>query len=109
MIFVLYLYLLNLNLNEDIWILITEARLIIADVTDRNLNIFYELGITHTLGKDVIIITQNKNDIPFVIQHIRYIQYNDNEDGWNTQKEILEKFTNTISKKSYILQQFINS
>jgi len=68
---------------------------------------FYELGIAHTLGKDVIIITQKQNDIPFTIQHIQYIQYNDNEDGWNTLKEILEKFTNTISNKS--LLQFTNS
>lgn len=74
---------------------------VIEDVTDKNPNVFYELGIAHTLGKNVIIITQNKNHTPFDIQHIRYIQYNDNEDGWNNLKEKLEKFTNAILNKSY--------
>jgi hypothetical protein len=86
---------------EDIWILINEAQLIIADVTGKNANVFYELGIAHTLGKDVIIITQNKEDIPFDILHIRHIQYNDNEDGWKYLKETLQKFTDTILNKSH--------
>ena len=81
---------------EDIWIQINQARLIIADVTGKNPNVFYELGIAHTLGKDVIIITQNKDDIPFDIQHIRYIYYNDNKDGWKNLEENLLKFIDTI-------------
>lgn len=60
---------------KDIWGAIYGARLIIADCTGRNANVFYELGIAHTLGKKVIMITQSHDDIPFDLKHMRYIAY----------------------------------
>jgi hypothetical protein len=60
---------------EDILRLIAKARIIIADVTGRNPNVFYELGIAHTVKNDVIIITQNLDDVPFDLRHLRYIEY----------------------------------
>jgi hypothetical protein len=59
----------------DIWTLIRKAKIIIADCTNKNPNVFYELGIAHTLGKPVILITQNAEDVPFDIRHLRYIKY----------------------------------
>jgi hypothetical protein len=54
----------------------------VADVTGKNPNVFYELGIPHTVGKDAIILTQNKEDVSFDIQNLRYICYTvDNEEG----------------------------
>ena len=50
---------------EDIWIHICRSKIIVADVTGRNPNVFYEIGIAHTVGKPVIIITQDRADIPF--------------------------------------------
>lgn len=38
-------------------------------------NVFYELGICHTLGKECVVITQNKEDVPFDIRHRRFIWY----------------------------------
>ena len=67
---------------EDIWECINKARFIVADVTGRNPNVFYELGIAHTVGKDAIILTQNKDDIPFDVSHMRYFEYIDNSEGW---------------------------
>lgn len=60
---------------EDILKSIAKARIIIADVTGRNPNVFYELGIAHTVKNDVIIITQALEDIPFDLRHLRYIEY----------------------------------
>lgn len=60
---------------SDVWAAISSARLVIADCTGRNPNVFYEMGIAHTLGKPVVLITQRREDVPFDIQHIRYIQY----------------------------------
>ena len=37
--------------------------------------VFYEIGIAHTIGKPMILITQNQEDIPSDLRHIRYIQY----------------------------------
>ncbi len=57
---------------EDIWDSICGARVVVVDVTGRNPNVFYELGICHTLGKECIVITQDKADVPFDIRHRRF-------------------------------------
>ncbi|MCA9886636.1 MAG: hypothetical protein KC708_26880, partial [Anaerolineae bacterium] len=54
---------------------IVKSQLIIADCTNRNANVFYELGMAHTLNKSVIMLTQNMKDIPFDIRHLRVIEY----------------------------------
>lgn len=60
---------------EDIWRCIFASTVIIADLTGRNANVFYEVGVAHTLGRDVILITQSTEDIPFDLKHIRCINY----------------------------------
>lgn len=44
------------GIMQSVWESVNRARLLIADLTDRNSNVFYELGIAHTLGKPVIMI-----------------------------------------------------
>lgn len=88
------------SILEDIWVNINTARLIVADVTDKNSNVFYELGIAHTIGKDIIVMTQNKNDVPFDINHIRYIEYTDDEEGWKRLELKLENFTEATVKEA---------
>jgi len=66
---------------EDIWTQIFRSALIIADVTGKNPNVFYELGIAHTLGKPVTIITQTKCDVPSDISYLRYFEYSDDVNG----------------------------
>ena len=60
---------------EDIWESINKARLIIADLTGKNPNVFYEVGVAHTVGKDVVLVTQLIDDVPFDLRHLRHIQY----------------------------------
>ena len=62
---------------EDIIEHIQKARILIADLTGRNPNVFYELGFAHAIYKDVILITQNLEDVPFDIRHYRCIVYQD--------------------------------
>ena len=55
---------------------IVEAKIIIADLTDSNPNVFYELGIAHGLDRPVVqIINKNSGSLPFDIQGIRTIIY----------------------------------
>ena len=61
---------------RNIWSAIYASHLVIADCTGRNPNVFYEIGIAHTLGRPVILTAQNNDDVPFDIRHIRYIHYN---------------------------------
>jgi hypothetical protein len=44
---------------SDIWTAICKSRVILADCTGRNPNVFYEIGLAHTVGKPVVLITQN--------------------------------------------------
>lgn len=64
------------RITNDIWRDISESKFVIADLTGRNPNVFYETGIAHALRKPVVLITQNpEEDIPFDIREIRYLQY----------------------------------
>ncbi len=54
---------------------IQRARFIVADMTGRNPNVFYELGLAHAFGKPVILITQRAEDVPFDLKAILYIDY----------------------------------
>jgi len=72
---------------QEIWTAIVKAEYIIADCTGRNPNVYYELGLAHALGKPVIMITQNINDIPFDIRHLRILEYKNTIGGRNNLKE----------------------
>jgi len=60
---------------SDVWSAINSSKLVIVDCTGKNANVFYELGIAHTLGRPTIMITQSIDDIPFDIRHLRMIVY----------------------------------
>lgn len=54
---------------------ISKADVIVADMTDRNENVFYEVGYAHALGKIVLLLTQNADDIPFDLKHRPHTVY----------------------------------
>jgi len=83
------------NVIEDIWTGINEASVIVADITSRNPNVFYEIGIAHTLGKRVILITQDREALPFDFRVYRVIFYENHSDGLTTLCEQVEKFLQT--------------
>jgi hypothetical protein len=47
------------HVMADVWRGIWGARAILADCTGRNPNVFYEIGVAHTIGRPVVLITQN--------------------------------------------------
>lgn len=69
------------SVMDNVWTAIYHSRIIIADCTGRNPNVFYEIGIAHTVGKPVILITQNTDDVPFDLRHILFIRYTYNPQG----------------------------
>lgn len=60
---------------EKIYKEIENSDFIIADLSNKNANVFYELGFAHAIGKLTILLTQNANDIPFDLKHKRHIIY----------------------------------
>jgi hypothetical protein len=80
----------NPAIIQDIVSLIDRSRVVICDCTRRNPNVFYEIGIAHTLGREVILITQNAADIPFDLRRLRYVQYLNNAEGRSALATTLE-------------------
>lgn len=60
---------------ERIFNQISKADIIVADMTGRNANVFYEVGYAHALGKIVLLLTQNVDDIPFDLINKQHIVY----------------------------------
>jgi hypothetical protein len=54
-----------------------ESRLIIANISSRNPNVMYELGIAHSIGKPVVVISRTLGDIPFDVSTTRIVTYQD--------------------------------
>lgn len=54
---------------------ICESKIVIANITGRNPNVFYELGLAHALGKPVIIISQGLDEIPFDLRSKQILVY----------------------------------
>lgn len=52
-----------------------RARFLVADTTGQNANVFYEIGYAHGIGKKVILLSQNRKDLPFDTASIRHIKY----------------------------------
>lgn len=71
----------NAAIIQDVVALLDRSRVVVCDCSGRNPNVFYEAGIAHTLGREVILITQNGNDIPFDLRHLRYVPYLNNVEG----------------------------
>lgn len=71
----------NAAIIQDVVALIDRSRIVVCDCSGRNPNVFYEAGIAHTLGREVILITQSDHDIPFDLRHLRYVRYLNNAEG----------------------------
>src|SRR4030042_353297 len=61
---------------------LNDSHVVIADLTDRNANVFYELGVRHAMKDRTILLSQKKEDIPFDLQAYAYHVY-----GWKTPEE----------------------
>jgi len=95
-------------ITEDIWSAIVECRLIICDVTGWNPNVFYELGIAHTIGKHVILLSQPTERFPFDTRGLRHLIYTDNPSGMRLLEKQLPKFIRYyLQKESRVRRAFI--
>lgn len=59
---------------------IATSQYVVVDISESNANVFYELGITHTIKEyeNVFIIKEKDAKTPFDIQHLQYIAYDKN-------------------------------
>jgi hypothetical protein len=67
---------------DQVWEGISKARVLVAELTGRNPNVFYELGLAHALNKPVVLVSSNQTDVPFDLKHIRVIYYDMSDPFW---------------------------
>jgi hypothetical protein len=70
------------NIVHDIWHYVTTSRLMLADLTGRNPNVYYELGLAHAAKKPVLLLTQDIEDVPFDLRALRVISYTLQQPRW---------------------------
>lgn len=92
----------NQNIMENIWTYINQASVIIADMSDGNPNVFYELGICHTLGKPVVLLCDEESKekdyngkLPFDLSGLQVIFYSNTGYGpTQLANDVVEAITN---------------
>lgn len=68
-------------LKEHIWRGIQEAELVVADLTGRNPNVLYELGLADLIGKRIVLVTMDEQDFPSDIADYHRITYTEEGTG----------------------------
>lgn len=83
---------------------IISDHLVIADLTDQNPNVFYELAIRHAFKKPIIQMILDGQKLPFDIMGIRTIKYNLNDARSlrETEEELRAAITASIEKTAKI-------
>jgi hypothetical protein len=75
---------------------IVEARMVIADITPTNPNVYYEVGYAHALNKPTILIAENPTQLPFDVSPFRILFYENTIAGKNKIEEGLRKHLEAI-------------
>lgn len=64
------------NILDRIYSEIERADIVLGEMSERNTNVYYEIGYAHGIGKPVILITKAVEDIPFDLQHYPHVVHN---------------------------------
>lgn len=84
------------NIIKDILKELIDADLVLAVLTDFNANVWYELGIRHTLRKGTIMVIEEGQKLPFDISHYGAIKYEDTIAGASDFEAKLRNFIQKI-------------
>jgi hypothetical protein len=82
------------KIMDQVWRGIHEASVLVAELTSKNPNVFYELGLAHALEKPVVLVSSNQEDVPFDLRHIRVILYDRDDPFWG--QKLVDKLADNI-------------
>ena len=82
------------KIMDQVWRGIREATVLVAELTSKNPNVFYELGLAHALEKPVVLVSSNQDDVPFDLGHIRAIFYDQRDPFWG--EKLIDKVADNI-------------
>ncbi len=98
------------SIMNHIWAYTQEAKVILADLTGKNPNVFYELGLAHAIAKPVILVSESVEDIPFDLRDLRVIGYDKDDPNWGSllRERITESIKETLeAPKRFVLPTFL--
>lgn len=81
---------------KDILMQLNQADVVLADLTDMNPNVFYELGVRHTLRTRTILVSQTMDDVPSDLKQYGVITYNTTPNGVTEYKKEISKILKDI-------------
>jgi len=90
---------------SDIWEHTKKAKILIADLSGKNSNVFYELGLAHAIGQPVILIAETLDDVPFDLKILRVIRYSKNDPNWGD--DLKTQISLTIKEVLKVPNKFI--
>lgn len=81
--------------------LLMDADLVIADLSERNPNVFYELAFRHALNKPVLHLIDRHETLPFDLSNVRTVEVNlsDPDKLLEARAELTEQLSEMINKK----------
>src|SRR5438477_12011426 len=82
------------KIMDQVWRGIRQAKVLVAELTSKNPNVFYELGLAHALEKPVVLVSSNQEDVPFDLRHIRAIFYDQADPFWG--QKLINKIADNI-------------
>jgi hypothetical protein len=82
------------KIMDQVWRGIRDAKVLVAELSTRNANVYYELGLAHALGKPVVLVAVDGEEVPFDVHHIRVIYYNIADPFWGP--KLIDKIAENI-------------
>ena len=98
------------SLIEQVWREIGKSEVVLADLSGRNPNVYYELGLANSQFKPVILTASAHGDAPFDIAHARTFVYDVREPGWGEmlKQYVTEQLDRVNKDPSQFVIPFIN-
>lgn len=84
------------SIVQDIWKSLRTCRVVVAELSGRNPNVMYEVGLAHALGKPIILLTRNQDDVPFDLKSLRYVYYDTDNPDWGA--DLRAELVRAVSK-----------
>lgn len=97
------------SINNQIITRLESSDLVIANLTELNPNVFYELGLRHAIGKHVISIAENGTNLPFDVNDQRTIFFENDIAGTSELQSNLQIAVNSITSSEEVDNPFYDA
>lgn len=85
------------GIMQDILAMLRSCSVVIADLSDQNPNVFYELGLAHAMEKPTVLVSENLHSVPFDLRSRRVIVYGDRPTTWEKLAVDVVEFTKSAA------------